>query len=97
MYLVDNRSTDAVPAFAQSEDWIVLKNQIFLGLLGSSVSPRKCISQIIEDFDNAGVRFVYFSSRNMRRTKEVASEMGIDVAWNCAISLCPLDGMCTMT
>ena len=27
----------------------------------------------------------------MRRTKEVASEMGIDVAWNCAISLRPLD------
>jgi hypothetical protein len=27
----------------------------------------------------------------MRRTKEIASQMGIDVAWNCAISLRPLD------
>eukprot|EP00568_Trieres_chinensis_P015973 CAMPEP_0183324344 /NCGR_PEP_ID=MMETSP0160_2-20130417/76806_1 /TAXON_ID=2839 ORGANISM="Odontella Sinensis, Strain Grunow 1884" /NCGR_SAMPLE_ID=MMETSP0160_2 /ASSEMBLY_ACC=CAM_ASM_000250 /LENGTH=166 /DNA_ID=CAMNT_0025491909 /DNA_START=219 /DNA_END=715 /DNA_ORIENTATION=- len=27
----------------------------------------------------------------MRRTKELASQMGIDVAWNCAISLRPLD------
>jgi hypothetical protein len=27
----------------------------------------------------------------MRLTKEIASQMGIDVAWNCAISLRPLD------
>ena len=27
----------------------------------------------------------------MRRQKELASQMGIDVAWNCAISLRPLD------
>jgi hypothetical protein len=28
----------------------------------------------------------------MRRQKEIASQMGIDVAWNCAISLRPLEG-----
>jgi hypothetical protein len=28
----------------------------------------------------------------MRRQKELAAQMGIDVAWNCAISLRPLDG-----
>lgn len=33
---------------------------------------------------------MYFSPRNMRRTKELAAQMGIDVAWNCAISLRPL-------
>ena len=27
----------------------------------------------------------------MRLTKEIATQMGIDVAWNCAISLRPLD------
>jgi hypothetical protein len=27
----------------------------------------------------------------MRRTKELASQMSIDVAWNCAISLRPLE------
>lgn len=27
----------------------------------------------------------------MRRQKELASQMGIDVAWNCAISLRPLE------
>ena len=34
---------------------------------------------------------MYFSPRNMRRQKELASQMGIDVAWNCAISLRPLE------
>lgn len=74
-----------------SEDWALIKNQIFLGVLGSSVIPRKEIEPLIEVFDDAGVRFVYFSPRNMRRTKELASDVGIDVAWNCAISLRPLD------
>ena len=61
-----------------------------MGLLGSSVGPRKFVANIIHDCDSAGVRFVYFSPRNMRRTKEVAREMGIDVSWNSAISLLPL-------
>lgn len=74
-----------------SEDWALLNNQIFLGVLGSSITPRKEIEQLLMVFGEAGVRFVYFSPRNMRRTKEVASQMGIDVAWNCAISLRPLD------
>ena len=68
-----------------------MKNQIFLGLLGSSVRPRKEIEPLIHSCSHAGVRFVYFSPRNMRRTKELASQMGIDVGWNCAISLRPLE------
>jgi len=60
-------------------------------MLGSAVSPRKEIAPMIEQCTSAGVRFVYFSPRNMRRTKELASQMGIDVAWNCAISLRALD------
>lgn len=69
-----------------------MKNQIFLGLLGSSVRPRKEVEPLINSCAHAGVRFVYFSPRNMRRTKELASQMGIDVGWNCAISLRPLEG-----
>lgn len=60
-------------------------------MLGSLVTPRKEIKTILDVFNAAGIRFVYFSPRNMRRTKELASQMGIDVAWNCAISLRPLD------
>jgi len=94
-YLIDNRTSSEIPAASQKdnglEHWSLIKNQIFLGLLGSNVSPRKDTTALIDDCTKCGIRFVYFSPRNMRRTKELASQMGIDVAWNCAISLRSLD------
>lgn len=89
-YLLDNPSKDASRDNV-SEEWSMIGSQIFLGVLGSSIIPRKEIEKLLATFAEAGLRFVYFSPRNMRRTKEVASQMGIDVAWNCAISLRPLD------
>lgn len=74
-----------------SAEWNLLNNQIFLGILGSLVIPRDETQGLLSTLQDAGVRFVYFSPRNMRRQKEIASQMGIDVAWNCAISLRPLD------
>ena len=74
-----------------SPEWLLINNQIFLGVLGSLVVPRKEIQIVLSTLSDAGVRFVYFSPRNMRRQKELASQMGIDVAWNCAISLRPLE------
>lgn len=71
----------------------MIRNQIFLGVLGSLIVPRKEIQRLLSNLNDAGVRFVYFSPRNMRRQKELASQMGIDVAWNCAISLRPLEGV----
>jgi len=89
IYLLDNATPST---YASSQGfWGLVKNQIFLGLLGSSVRPRSEIEPLIDSCSDAGVRFVYFSPRNMRRTKELASQMGIDVAWNCAISLRPLE------
>ena len=74
-----------------STEWTMLQNQIFLGILGSLVIPRSETEGLLRTLQDAGVRFVYFSPRNMRRQKEIASQMGIDVAWNCAISLRTLD------
>jgi len=87
--LIDNRmAIDGETSVKDSGlDWTLVNNQIFLGMLGSSISPRKEVKSLLYDCDEAGVRFVYFSPRNMRRTKELASQMGIDVGWNCAISL----------
>ena len=89
IYLLDNATSNAHTS--SSLFWGLVKNQIFLGLLGSSVRPRKEIEPMIDNCTDAGVRFVYFSPRNMRRTKELASQMGIEMAWNCAISLRPLE------
>eukprot|EP00986_Skeletonema_menzelii_P010454 scaffold5084_cov145-Skeletonema_menzelii.AAC.1 len=90
IYLLDNAPASN-PHIPSHDYWGLVKNQIFLGLLGSSVRPRKEIEPFIHSCNDAGVRFVYFSPRNMRRTKELASQMGLDVAWNCCISLRPLE------
>lgn len=53
--------------------------------------PRLLLKRMIDVLADAGVRFVYFSPRNMRRQKELAIQLGLDVSWNCAISLRPLE------
>lgn len=96
-YLLDNdpRGESLLPLQrdkgGSGSEWALLSNQIFLGVLGSLVIPRQETQSLLSTLQDAGVRFVYFSPRNMRLTKEIASQMGIDVAWNCAISLRPLD------
>ena len=73
-----------------SPEWSFVKNQVFLGVLGSLIVPRLLLKRMIDVLTVAGVRFVYFSPRNMRRQKELAIQLGLDVSWNCAISLRPL-------
>ena len=53
--------------------------------------PWKEIEHLIDSCAKTGVRSVYFSPPNMRRTKELATQMGINFAWSCAISLRPLE------
>ncbi|OQS05388.1 hypothetical protein THRCLA_02470 [Thraustotheca clavata] len=61
-------------------------------MVASGVQPRKGIVDLIEDLTAAGIRFVYFSPRNMRRSKLLAEKMGIETDWNCAISLRDSEG-----
>lgn len=93
-YLLD-QITDPNSSMAKdksaSKEWSIIRNQVFLGILGSLLVPRREIQTLLRVLNDAGVRFTYFSPRNMRRQKELASQMGIDVAWNCAISLRPLE------
>jgi len=72
--------------------WPLMRQQVFLGLAASSVPVKKDVPNLREDLTSAGVRFVYFSPRNMRRSKPVAEKIGIQFDWNCAISLRKLDG-----
>jgi hypothetical protein len=76
---------------ADDDYWNLTKNHIFLGLLGSTSGPRKNMVPFISKSNNAGIRFVYFSPRNMRRSKELASKLGLEMGWNCAISLRALE------
>lgn len=52
-------------------------------MAASFVPPKRDIVALIEDVEAAGVRFVYFSPRNMRRSKvcsAVESRSQIDTA-----------------
>jgi hypothetical protein len=44
-------------------------------------------AKVVESLMKAGIRFVYSSPYNYRRTKRLASKMGLETDWNCAISL----------
>uniref|UniRef100_M4C0G0 Cation-transporting P-type ATPase C-terminal domain-containing protein n=1 Tax=Hyaloperonospora arabidopsidis (strain Emoy2) TaxID=559515 RepID=M4C0G0_HYAAE len=71
--------------------WRIQDNQIFLGMVATGVQPKQHTPDFIEDLNACGIRFVYFSPRNMRRSKLLAEKMGIETDWNCAISLRSLD------
>ncbi len=47
----------------------MLHDQVFLGMVASGSCPVKAIPCLIEDLSALGVRYLYFSPRNMRRTK----------------------------
>jgi hypothetical protein len=70
-YLVDNRSPADLDGPISKDsgcaEWSLVNNQIFLGMLGSLVSPREEIDYILGQLTTAGDRFVYFSPRKMRR------------------------------
>ena len=69
----------------------VQREQVFLGMIASSIQPKREVSQIVQDLKNAGIRFVYFSPRHMRRSKSFVEKMGINLDWNSAISLRTID------
>ncbi len=71
--------------------WTLMRQQVFLGMAASSVPVRPDVPNAMEDLSAAGVRFVYFSPRNMKRSKPVAEKIGLSFDWNCAISLRALD------
>ncbi|CAI5720805.1 unnamed protein product [Peronospora destructor] len=71
--------------------WRIQDHQIFLGMVATGVQPKQHTPDFIEDLNACGIRFVYFSPRNMRRSKLLAEKMGIETDWNCAISLRSLD------
>lgn len=59
---------------------IGILKQVFLGMAASFVPPKRDIVDLIEDVEAAGVRFVYFSPRNMRRSKvQIVFGVRIDI------------------
>jgi len=55
----------SVPVAATS----LIQNQIFLGMVGSRIPLKSGIRNDVEESMAARIRFVFFSPRNMRRSK----------------------------
>lgn len=91
-----NNKPRALPPLAKVRSvgaslWPFMRSQVFLGMAASSVPIKTEVADFREELTKAGIRFVYFSPRNMRRSKSVAEKLGIQFDWNCAISLRALD------
>eukprot|EP00124_Ichthyophonus_hoferi_P004185 Ihof_evm1s432 gene=Ihof_evmTU1s432 len=65
----------------------MLQGQIFIGMVASQMQPREYLVKMIDDLDDAGIRFVLFSSKDANSSKAFADKMGLETGWNCHISL----------
>jgi hypothetical protein len=63
--------------------------QIFVGVVAARFQPQPKVQDLIKDLGRSGIRFVYMANRNYRKTKPLATKMGLETGWNCAISLMP--------
>jgi hypothetical protein len=89
------RSSSRIPEKPRSLGaslWPYVREQVFLGMAASCAPVKTEVADFREELTSAGIRFVYFSPRNMRRSKSAAEKLGIQFDWNCAISLRALDG-----
>lgn len=64
--------------------------QIFTGMAAARTHPKQKVQDLIKHLDLAGIRFIYASPRSYRKTKPLASKLGLETGWNCAISLVPM-------
>jgi len=68
----------------------VQTNQIFLGMVAMQYEACMDMVQLIEQLDQACIRFVHFSKENELRSRVFSEKMGLESGWNCHISLRPL-------
>ncbi|XP_072029353.1 LOW QUALITY PROTEIN: transmembrane protein 94-like [Amphiura filiformis] len=73
--------------------------QIFIGMVASNYHPKQDIVALIENLDNACIRFVHFSRDQELRSRVFTEKMGLEAGWNCHISLLSEEGgsSCTST
>lgn len=83
---------EMIPYFAEIETIpssikdTLYSNHIFLGCLISTLTPKDDMQAFIDDLENAGIRFVYFSPFNETITKAFGDRLGLQTDWNCCIN-----------
>jgi hypothetical protein len=73
--------------FSRAQLRALLADEIFIGMVSSSVVPKPSMNSVLESLNDAGVRFVWFASADQQRAKQFASKLGLETDWNCCISL----------
>jgi len=61
--------------------------QIFLGMITLTEVLKKDVVTVVEQLDNAGIRFVHFSDENEILSRVFCQRLGLETGWNCHISL----------
>nr|CAB3258538.1 uncharacterized protein KIAA0195-like [Phallusia mammillata] len=62
-------------------------NQIFLGMVSLQYQSRLPVFHMVEALESACIRFVHFTHEDEVRSRVFAEKMGVEVGWNCHISL----------
>ena len=64
------------------------RGQILLGVAAFRQQPKRDLAEFVNDLqENSGIRFIHFSQYNTQKTKAFGSKIGMEVDWNCCISL----------
>lgn len=61
--------------------------QIFIGMVTMQYQAKSDMVSMIEQLDEACIRFVHFSKENELRSRVFSEKMGLESGWNCHISL----------
>lgn len=64
-----------------------LSNQVFIGMVTMQYQACPDFVKLIEQLDNACIRFVHFSKENELRSRGFSEKMGLESGWNCHVSL----------
>lgn len=81
-------SLEKMETLSCKDEQVLYSNHIFLGCLISSLTPKDDMQAFIDDLENAGIRFVYFSPFNEAITKAFGDRLGLQTDWNCCINFC---------
>lgn len=65
----------------------LIQGLTLVGILGLSFEPKEDISAFIDDLEQAGIRFVYFSPLDQKSTKAFGDRLGLETDWNSCILL----------
>lgn len=65
----------------------LISNHTFIGLLGLGSLRNENMCECIQDFGQAGIRFVYLSPRDERFVKDIGYRLDLETDWNSCILL----------